>query len=124
MSLTLPDHTGTDSIITFIAAKAATPRQRNRKLACSVSIDFGADRLERIGLVTELGQPVDEARGIELALLPFQRHAAVGQVDARQRDVRKRRKPALDLRHAARAIDALDRKIDMRQSRTQILHVM
>jgi hypothetical protein len=37
MSLTLPDHTGIDSIMMFIAAKAATPRQRSRKLACSVS---------------------------------------------------------------------------------------
>ena len=37
MSLTLPDHTGTDSIMMFIAAKAATPRQRSRKLACAAS---------------------------------------------------------------------------------------
>src|SRR5262245_28285245 len=37
MSETLPDHTGIDSIITFMAAKAATPRQRSRKRDCSAS---------------------------------------------------------------------------------------
>src|ERR1044072_4555887 len=31
MSETLPDHTGIDSIITFMVANAATPRQRSRK---------------------------------------------------------------------------------------------
>ena len=124
MSLTLPDHTGIDSIMMFIAAKAATPRQRSRKLACSVSIGFGADRLERIGLVAELGQPVDETGRVERALLPFQRHAAVGQVDARQRHVRKRGKPALDLRHAAGATDALDRQIDMRQPGSEMPDIM
>ena len=121
MSLTLPDQTGTDSIITFMAAKAATPRQRSRKRDCSVSTRFRADRLERIGLVAELGEPVDEAGRVERALLPFQRHAAVGQIDARQRDVGDRRQSALDLGHAAGAADALDRKIDMRQPRTEVL---
>jgi len=29
MSVALPDHTGIDSIMTFMAANAATPRQRN-----------------------------------------------------------------------------------------------
>jgi hypothetical protein len=37
MSLTLPDHTGIDSIITFMVANAATPRQRSRKRDCSAS---------------------------------------------------------------------------------------
>ena len=71
---------------------------------------------ERIGLVSELGQPIDEADGIERALLPFQRHAAVGQIDARQRDVGYRRKAPLDLRHASGATDAFDGEIDMGES--------
>ena len=75
---------------------------------------FRARGLERIGLVAELGEPIDEAGGIERALLPFQRDAAVGQIDARQRDVGDRREPALDLRHAAGTTDAFDGKIDMR----------
>ena len=87
-------------------------------------VSLGADRLERIGLVAELGQPVDETGRVERALLPFQRHAAVGQVDARQCHVRKRGKPALDLRHAAGAIDALHRQIDMRQPRFKMPDVM
>ena len=80
--------------------------------------------LERIGLVAELGEPIDETGGIERALLPFQRHAAVGQVDARQRDVGDRRQSALDLGHAAGATDALDGKIDVLQARARVLDVM
>ncbi|OIQ66393.1 hypothetical protein GALL_520380 [mine drainage metagenome] len=69
--------------------------------------------LERVGLVSELGEPVDEVGGVERALFPFQRDAAVGEIDARQRDVRHRRKPALDLGHASGAIDALNRQINV-----------
>ena len=81
---------------------------------------FGANRLERIGLVTKLRQPVDKTRRVERALLPFQRHPTIGQINPRQRHVRKPGKAALDLGHAAGATNALDRQIDMRQSRTEV----
>ena len=100
---------------------AETAQQKARLLGLH---RFGADRLERIGLVAELCQAVDETGRVERALLPFQRHAAVGQVDTRQRHIRKRGKTALDLRHATGAIDALDRQIDMRQPRSEMPDIM
>ncbi len=85
---------------------------------------FRARGFERVGLVSELGQPVDEADGVERALLPFQRHAAVGKVDACQRHVRYRRKPPLDLRHAPGATDAFNGKIDVLQARACVPYIM
>ncbi|MGY4297539.1 hypothetical protein ACVWXN_005634 [Bradyrhizobium sp. i1.4.4] len=38
MSETLPDQTGIDSIITFMVANAATPRQRSRKRDSATSV--------------------------------------------------------------------------------------
>jgi len=98
MSLTLPDQTGFRGLC-----------------ACS---------LEWIGLVSELGEPVDESYGIERALLPFQRHAAVGKIDAGERDVGYRRKPPLDLRHASGAVDAFDGQIDVREAGACIPDIM
>ncbi len=69
--------------------------------------------LEWIGLVAELLEPIDEAARVERARLPFQRDAAVGQVDARQRDVGDGGQAALDLGHAAGAMNAFDREINV-----------
>jgi hypothetical protein len=107
-----------------MVANPATARHRSRKRDCSVLLGFRAFGLERIGLVTELGQPIDEPCRIERPLLPLQRDAAVGQVDAGERDVGQRRQGALDLRHAAGTTDALDREIDMLQPGADILHIM
>ena len=85
---------------------------------------LGACGLEWIGLVSELGEPVDKARRVERALPPFQRHTAVGQVDARQRDVRNRREPPFDLRHASGATDALDGQIDVLQAGARGLYIV
>src|SRR5258708_13555826 len=37
MSLTLPDHTGIESIITFMVANAATPKHLSKNRDCSAS---------------------------------------------------------------------------------------
>ena len=42
MSLTFPDQTGMENIITFIVAKAATPRQRSREFDCSSAVASAA----------------------------------------------------------------------------------
>ena len=48
MSVTLPDHTDTDSSMMFMAAKPATARQRSRRRASAASSLLGAHRLERM----------------------------------------------------------------------------
>jgi hypothetical protein len=97
------------------------PQQEARLLGLLGLRAFG---LERIGLVAELGEAIDEARRIERALLPFQRDAAVGQVHARQRHIGERRQTALDLGHAAGATNALDSEIDVLQSGAEIPDIM
>jgi len=63
-----------------------------------------------------------KADGVKRALLPFQRHAAVGKLTRGQRHVRYRRKPPLDLRHAPGATDAFNGKIDVLQAELRPLH--
>ena len=87
-----------------------------------IQVPVGAGTLGRI--MNVIGEPVDEAGGIERALLPLKRHAPVGQIDAGERDVGYRREAALDLGHAASAADAFDGEVDVLQARTGILDVM
>ena len=67
----------------------------------------------KIEFSAELGEAIDEAGGIEGALLPFECDATVGEVYPRQRHVGNRGQAPLDLRHAPGAVDALDREADV-----------
>jgi len=50
--------------------------------------------------------------------------AAVGKIDACQRDIGHRREPPLDLRHASGATNAFHGKIDVREARACVLYIM
>ena len=56
MSVTLPDHTETDSSMMFMAAKPATARQRSSKRVSAASISSSAGRARTDGPVAELVQ--------------------------------------------------------------------
>ena len=63
-------------------------------------------------------------RRIELAVVPFDRDAAVGEIDPRAHDVRHRGEAVLDRAHAAAAMDALDRKLHAGDAAVEMLDEM
>ena len=111
MSLALPDHTATDSSITFMAANAATPRQRSSMRASRFLRAGGPARVIRIGAVAEFRQAVDEGGRIDLAVAPLHRDAAVGEIHPRPGDVGHGGEAGLDGAHAAAAVDPVNRKL-------------
>ncbi|MBA7640636.1 hypothetical protein ES703_48307 [subsurface metagenome] len=100
---------------------AQTAQQEARLLGLD---DLGAHRLERIGLVAELGEAIDQRSRIDRALAPFHREPAVGQVDTGARDGGHGGQPAFDLGHAAGAAHALDREVDMIDPCVQLLDIV
>ena len=115
-SLSAPAQSETDSSITFIAPKAATPRQRSSRFsACDLDAVDGLGG-ERIGRIAERLEPLEDDRRIERALVPLDGHALAREIDARAADARLSAQALLDRDDAGAAIDAVDDEIHRRDA--------
>src|SRR5262249_48529992 len=75
---------------------------------------FGARRLKRVGREAQFSEAIDHAGGIGRARRPLDGDALVSEVDARACDRGHGCQAALDLAHAARAVNTLDREFKTR----------
>ena len=101
--------------MTFIAPKAATPRQRSRRRSACRLDAVGDLGRERIGGIAERLEPVENDRRIGRAVVPFDGDALAGEIDPRAAHARFFAQALFDGDDAGAAMDAVDDEIHRRQ---------
>ena len=77
-------------------------------------VRFDAFRRERMGLIADAFDRLDDAGGVDLIVAPIDGEPALGEVDPRVDDARQFGQAVLDLADAAGAADAFDGKRHVR----------
>ena len=116
MSETLPAQIETDSNMTFIAAKPATARHLSSQLGLRAVVGFDAFGRERMGVIADRFDRLDDPRGVDLVVAPIDGEPALGEVEPGIDHARQFGQAAFDLADAPGAGDAVHRKRHMRRA--------
>ena len=108
--------------MTFIAAKPATARHLSSHLACAAVVGFDAFGRERMGVIADRFDRLDDPRRVDLVVAPIDGQPALGEVEPSVDHARQFGQAAFDLADTSGAGDAVDGKRHMRCAGTARLN--